>query len=212
MGTATKQANFLLPEDLLEELKKTVSKREQSKVVTEALRKELKRLKLKKALESSFGSWDDRQHPELKAGTGKYIRAKKVNTYKPLSMKTVIVDTDILIDFLRGRENARKFLLSLVKEATICCSVITVAEISAGMKDHERDNTMELLDSMHIININRTIAEKAGEYKRSEKKQKLELDDCFIAATAFEQKAVLATGNGKHYPMTDIEKMTLSSK
>ncbi len=80
MGTATKQANFLLPEDLLEELKKLVSRREQSKVVTEALRKELKRLKLEKVLESSFGSWNDREHPELKSGTGKYIRKLRKST------------------------------------------------------------------------------------------------------------------------------------
>lgn len=125
-------------------------------------------------------------------------------------MKTVIVDTDILINFLRGREKARKFLLSLAAEGVVCCSVITVAEICAGMKDHERASTMELIDGFHIINIDRAIAEKAGEYKRSEKKQKLELDDCFIAASAFEHNAVLATGNGKHYPMTDIEKLTVN--
>ncbi len=122
-------------------------------------------------------------------------------------MKTIIIDSDILINFLRGREKARKFLRSHVKEATISCSVITVAEISAGMRDLERERTMELIDSLHIIDINRTIAEKAGEYKKNEKKQKLELDDCFIAASAFVHNAVLATGNGKHYPMTDIEKL-----
>ena len=122
-------------------------------------------------------------------------------------MKTIIIYSYILINFLRGREKARKFLLSHVKEATFSCSVITVAEICAGMKDHERDRTMELIDSLHIIDIDRTIAEKAGKYKRSEKKQKLELDDCFIAASAFVHKTVLATGNGKHYPMTDIEKL-----
>ena len=44
MGSATKQANFLLPEDLIEELRKSVPKREQSKVVAEALKKELKRI------------------------------------------------------------------------------------------------------------------------------------------------------------------------
>ncbi len=48
MGGSTKQANFLLPEDLLDELKMTVSKRQQSKVVADALRKELKRLKMEK--------------------------------------------------------------------------------------------------------------------------------------------------------------------
>ena len=48
MVMSTKQANFLLPEDLLEELKKTVSKRQQSKVVADALRRELKRIRLEK--------------------------------------------------------------------------------------------------------------------------------------------------------------------
>ena len=56
MGIAAKQANFLLPEDLLEELKSTVAKRQQSKVVAEALRKELKRLKLQKALYGVLGA------------------------------------------------------------------------------------------------------------------------------------------------------------
>ena len=74
MGVATKQANFLLPEDLLDELKRVVSKREQSKVVAEALRKELKRLKFQKALETSFGAWKDEDHPELKGGTGTFVR------------------------------------------------------------------------------------------------------------------------------------------
>jgi hypothetical protein len=63
MGAAVKQANFLLPEDLLEELKMTVSKRQQSKVVAEALRRELKRLKLERVLETSFGAWRDKDHP-----------------------------------------------------------------------------------------------------------------------------------------------------
>ena len=74
MGRVTKQANFLLPEDLLDELRKVVSKREQSKVVAEALRKELKRLKLERALETSFGAWKDKNHPELKGGTGAFVR------------------------------------------------------------------------------------------------------------------------------------------
>jgi len=74
MGIAAKQANFLLPEDLLEELKSTVAKRQQSKVVAEALRKELKRLKLEKTLRDSFGAWKDNDHPELKEGTEAFVR------------------------------------------------------------------------------------------------------------------------------------------
>ncbi len=74
MGVATRQANFLLPEDLVEELKRNVPKREQSKVMAEALRKELKRLKLQKAMETSFGAWKDKDHPELSQGTDAFIR------------------------------------------------------------------------------------------------------------------------------------------
>jgi hypothetical protein len=80
MGTATKQANFLLPEDLIEELKWSVPKREQSKVVAEALRKELKRLRLRKVIETSFGAWEDKKHPELHNGTEGYIRQLRKST------------------------------------------------------------------------------------------------------------------------------------
>ena len=73
MTTATRQSNFLLPVGLLEEIKKHVSKREQSKFVAEALRKELKRLKLKKAIESFFGAWKDADHPELKDGAEVFV-------------------------------------------------------------------------------------------------------------------------------------------
>jgi len=121
-------------------------------------------------------------------------------------MKAVLVDTDVLIEFLRGKDYARDFLLSLLEDTAIFCSAITVAEIYAGMREHEKGKTADLIDSISIVDVTREIAEKAGIYKRSIKSLQLELDDCIIAATAFVIKAVLSTINVKHYPMTDIEK------
>lgn len=126
-------------------------------------------------------------------------------------MKNVLVDTDILINFLRGRETAKKFLALLLEDATIYCSVITVAEIYSGMKEQEKGKTGELLDSLNVIDVNREIAEKAGRYKREGKSQSLELDDCLIAASAYIKGAVLATGNERHYPMSDIKKTIVKS-
>ncbi|MBI3355102.1 MAG: hypothetical protein HY034_09490 [Nitrospirae bacterium] len=80
MGSATKQANFLLPEELIEELKRAVPKREQSKIVAEALKKELKRIKLKGVLQSSFGVWKEKDHPELKEGAKAFIRRLRRST------------------------------------------------------------------------------------------------------------------------------------
>ena len=80
MGAVTKQANFLLPKDLIEELKRTVSPRRQSRFVTEALRKELMRLRLAKAIEGSFGAWKFEDHLDLAEGTDTYIRRMRRST------------------------------------------------------------------------------------------------------------------------------------
>jgi len=75
MASATRQANFTLPEALLAEMRRTVPKGEQSKVVGDALRLELTRIRFKKALQNSFGAWKARQHPELTRGTRRFVRS-----------------------------------------------------------------------------------------------------------------------------------------
>ena len=125
-------------------------------------------------------------------------------------MKTVLVDTDILIHFLRGSEKARDVLSGYLEDSDILCSVVTVAEIHAGMKPQEREKTLDLLESLGVVEITAKIAEKAGQYKRTIKSHSLDLDDCFIAATAYEKKALLLTGNGKHYPMNDLDKKVIT--
>ncbi|MHB8482813.1 MAG: PIN domain-containing protein [Nitrospiria bacterium] len=127
-------------------------------------------------------------------------------------MKNIVLDTDILINFLRGHEKARTFLSTLIDQAILYCSVITIAEVFAGMREQERKKTEELLDSLNIIEVTKEIAEKAGSYKNRIKSQTLELDDCLIAASAESIDAILATGNTKHYPMTNIKKMTVSEQ
>ncbi len=125
-------------------------------------------------------------------------------------MKNVLLDTDILINFLRGSAKAREVISSLLDTSVLYYSVVTIAEIHAGMREHEREKTLELLESLIPVDITPGIAEIAGHYKRTVKSQQLELDDCFIAATANARRALLVTGNGKHYPMRDIEKKVVS--
>jgi len=122
----------------------------------------------------------------------------------------VLVDTDILINFLRGRDAAKNFLLSKIEDGPILCSVITVAEIFAGMRPQEEARTRALLDSLELVDVSRPVAEKAGRYKNGVTSHYLELDDCLIAATAYIHQAELATGNIKHYPMDDIRKIAVT--
>lgn len=125
-------------------------------------------------------------------------------------MPSVVVDTDILIQFLRGNEAAKRFLLSLAAEATPCCSAITVAEIHAGMRASEKQATQELLDSLIVLPITRRVAEVAGRLKQTTRQMRLALDDCLIAATAVVEGAALATGNRRHYPFSSLTILTPS--
>lgn len=124
-------------------------------------------------------------------------------------MSSLLLDTDILINLLRGNVAARDFLADNLEEHELLCSVISVAEIWTGMRPHEEQPTRRLVDSLKIIDVSRAVAEKAGSFKGTTKSHSLELDDCLIAATAYCTGATLATGNGKHYPMKDIRKVVV---
>jgi hypothetical protein len=52
-----KQANFLLPEQLINELRRLVPPKQRSQVVAAALERELARIRVKAALGEYFGAW-----------------------------------------------------------------------------------------------------------------------------------------------------------
>jgi hypothetical protein len=80
MAVLARQANFMIPDDLLSDLKQLVGLRQQSRFVAEAIRKELQREKMKNALKNSFGAWKDEDHPELKDGIDHYVRSQRKST------------------------------------------------------------------------------------------------------------------------------------
>lgn len=115
--------------------------------------------------------------------------------------KNIIIDTDIVIDFLRGAKQA----VSHFKIASefICFSAITVAEIYVGAKGKEEEVEVERLFSIFpVIAITNEIARKAGklvnQYRPS---HSVEIPDAFIAATCIISGSELHTLNIKHYPM-----------
>jgi len=119
-------------------------------------------------------------------------------------MSKILLDTDVLIDLLRGRNDTHAFMVEATRHAVPCCSVISVAEIHAGMRPAESASTTALLDALVIVPVSRQIAEVAGQFKARARIRRLELADCLIAATAFTEGASLATGNVRDYPMPEV--------
>ena len=122
-------------------------------------------------------------------------------------MNRCLIDTDVIIDHLRGEEKARDFLKQLkAEEADILYSVITKAELYSGVRPKEEEKVASLLNSMEEVRIDGEIAVAAGRYRNKlYASHGLLLPDALIAASAKQVGAVLVTLNKKHYPMKDIK-------
>lgn len=116
----------------------------------------------------------------------------------------LLFDTDVLIDILRGKQETGIEVDKLTDNADeLVCSVITVAELLAGMKKSEASATEGLLKDLIKMDVTEEIARIASHLK-SIKSHKISLDDCLIAASALTINAQLVTKNGKHYPFKEL--------
>jgi len=115
--------------------------------------------------------------------------------------KKLLIDTDIIIDFLRGFDRAVRYIKSHSEE--IVLSVVTVAELYAGVKDNDEYKELDdFIDLFPILQISTEVARIGGLYKREYfKSHGVGLADGLIAASAEIHDAVLKTLNIKHYPM-----------
>ena len=118
--------------------------------------------------------------------------------------KPFLVDTDVLIDFLRGREQAVSFV-NLESDRIIVSSIV-VAELYAGVRggkgDTEQSTLERFLSLFRIVHVTAAIARLGGLYKRDYgRSHGVSLADAVVAATATLENAALKTLNVKHYPM-----------
>lgn len=114
-----------------------------------------------------------------------------------------LIDTDVLIDYLRDEKKAVDYLEKVHEPLFI--SVITVAELYAGVKGKEEENVLtSFLRLFEMISLNSTIAELGGRFRQLYgKSHGTGLADALIAATAISCKVTLVTLNVRHFPMVN---------
>lgn len=112
-----------------------------------------------------------------------------------------LIDTDVLIDFLRGHPKA----VALVQaySTRIILSSLVVAELYAGVKGNEELRALDNLISLfRVVPVTRELARAGGLYRREyAKSHGVGLADAIIAATTSLENAELKTLNIRHYPM-----------
>lgn len=122
-------------------------------------------------------------------------------------MKPVLIDSDILIEVSRGRDEAilaRWDELSR-SEVALLCSPVTVAELWSGARSKEHSTLDALFAAIHCVSLDSRIGQRAGDYLRQfAKSHHVELGDALIAATVSIHNLELWTRNRRHYPMEDV--------
>jgi predicted nucleic acid-binding protein len=115
--------------------------------------------------------------------------------------KPILLDTDVLVDFLRGRPAAVAYVKTHADR--IMLSAIVAAELYAGARnDAERARLDEFLAVFPVLPVTLDLARAAGAYRHDyQASHGTGLADAVIAATAVAQGAELKTFNAKHYPM-----------
>ena len=120
---------------------------------------------------------------------------------------TVLVDSDVLIEILRGRNEE---ILDRWEELgqgadQILYSPVTAAELWGGARPSEFERLAAFLRTLECAVADADTGRKAGEYLRQfAKSHSVETADALIAATAWANGASVWTRNRKHYPMKDI--------
>ncbi|GAB3610117.1 type II toxin-antitoxin system VapC family toxin [Humibacter ginsengiterrae] len=116
---------------------------------------------------------------------------------------TVVVDTSVLIDVLRGDREAVRVLRESREAGVLHSSEIVKLEVLAGMRPSEEAATRRLLGAVTWHALDEEVAEIAGELGRKwlPRNRGIDSADLAIAATTIALDAQLLTRNVKHFPM-----------
>jgi hypothetical protein len=118
-------------------------------------------------------------------------------------MDRCLVDTDVLIWYLRGQSETVNLVNGIAGNHELAISVISRTEILVDMKEKEKQQTETLVNGLVSYQITTEIADLAASLiKKWRKKGKtVTIPDALIAATVIAKDIYFLTYNQKHFPM-----------
>jgi hypothetical protein len=123
-------------------------------------------------------------------------------------MPPFLLDTNIIVDLLRRKPDTRLLIERLLDQGQpLAACPITITEVYAGMRPHEKKATRELMRSLVFLPVTSEIAEHAGHLKAryARRGKALSVQDATIAAVSIAYGCTLVTENLKDFPMPELE-------
>ena len=112
------------------------------------------------------------------------------------ALMRLLLDTNVLIDVLKGETTARDWLEEQQQPAV---SVITWIEVLVGCRTAESQTVEAWLDSFERLSLDRDVARESVQARR---RHGLKVPDAIILATARCHGLTLATRNSKDFPLS----------
>lgn len=117
----------------------------------------------------------------------------------------MILDTDVLIDVLRGHSPTQDKLRSLEQEhMPLQITTISIFELFQDMQQlsgEKQEKIKNLINSLQIISFDEFAAEEAGllRAKLQQEGNILDPEDCMIAGIAITHHEIVLTRNARHF-------------
>ena len=115
---------------------------------------------------------------------------------------SVIADTDVLIDFLNGREPSASRVALELEHGTLATTAVSRFELLAGAASARQQKLLQaLLDAVPALVLDADTADRAAEVRRALEKQgtAIGMGDSLIAGIVLANHGVLLTRNTKHF-------------
>jgi len=113
-----------------------------------------------------------------------------------------LADTDVLIDFLAGREPTAERVARELESGNLWTTVITRFEMLSGARGaRETQIVGELLDSMKIVSLDVSAANRAAAVRRALERKGIGIGmaDSLIAGIVLHVSGTLLTRNLRHF-------------
>jgi tRNA(fMet)-specific endonuclease VapC len=113
----------------------------------------------------------------------------------------VVVDTDLIIDFLRGRGDGAKLVRTLIIERRLRTTAVTAFELRVGADFLPRRDDIVRLLRTRTVPLDLAAALRAGEIAAALQRsgQVIGQADCLQAGICLRHDLPLATRNRKHF-------------
>ena len=114
----------------------------------------------------------------------------------------LVIDTDVLIDYLRDQPQAVTWLEARA-ELNLAVSAVTLAELYVGVREgEERQRLDAFAAAFDVLQFDRPAAVQAGLWRRQYgRSHGTGLADAMIAASVQAAGGTLVTLNQRHFPM-----------